>query len=180
MPSSRAIPRTVIASLLLVAVTATSGCSWFRKGNQLYAQSPESRPLEVPPDLDMPRTDAAVVAPAGSVTASGQAAAAPRQAVPVAGGAPASGPGFTTPGSRDEVFAKVGTALEGVEGVSIASRAQLLGVFDVNYQGSNFLVRVSAAEAGAYVSAVDPRGMPASGEAPARLIAAVQAAIGGN
>lgn len=183
MPSSITTPRVVIASLLLVAVTATSACSWFRGGNELYAQSPESRPLEVPPDLDMPRTDAAIGAPAGSVTASGQAAAAPTQAAPVAAGATASttaGPGFTTPGSRDEVFARVGTALEGIEGVSIASRAQLLGVFDVNYEGSNFLVRVSAAEAGAYVSAVDPRGMPASGAAPAKLIAAVQAVVGGN
>lgn len=197
MPSSR----IAITGLLLVAVTATSACSWFRKDNELYTQSAQSRPLEVPPDLDMPSTDTAMGAPAGSVTASGQAiapqapaagAAPAAPAVPAAPGASAapmaaptaapaaSASGFTTPGSRDEVFGKVGTALEGIEGVSIASRAQLLGVFDVNYEGNNFLVRVSEAEAGAYVSAVDPRGMPASGESPVKLIAAVQAAIGGN
>jgi hypothetical protein len=67
-----------------------------------------------------------------------------------------------------------------IEGVDVASRAQLLGAFDVNYGGSNFLVRVSAVEAGTYVSAVDPRGMPASGDAPAKLIAALKAALGGN
>jgi hypothetical protein len=31
--------------------------------------------------------------------------------------------GFTIPGSKDEAFAKVGTALEGVQGVTIASRS---------------------------------------------------------
>lgn len=60
---------------------------------------------------------------------------------------------------KEEAFAKVGTALEGVEGVTIASRAQLLGSYDVAYEGSNFLVRVVAVDAGAYISAVDPRGL---------------------
>ena len=88
--------------------------------------------------------------------------------------------GFTAAGSRDEVFNKVGEALAAIDGVNVASRAQLLGAFDVNYGGSNFLVRISAVEAGAYVSAVDPRGLPATGEAPAKVIAALKAAIGGN
>lgn len=160
--------RVAIAGLVLIAIAAGSGCSWFRKSNKLYAQSPESRPLEVPPDLDQPRTDAAVAMPA---SASVRAPAAP---------AAGTGIGFTTPGSRDEVFAKVGDALGGIEGVTIASRAELLGAFDLSYEGANFLVRVSAAEAGAYVSAVDPRGLPASGDAPVKLIAALKAALGGN
>ena len=46
-----------IALVLIVAVVAASGCRWFRKDKDVYAQSPESRPLEVPPDLDMPNTD---------------------------------------------------------------------------------------------------------------------------
>jgi hypothetical protein len=40
-------------------------------------------------------------------------------------------------------------------------------------------VRVTKVDAGVYVSAVDPRGMPASAEAPAKLIAALKAALGG-
>jgi len=39
---------------------------------------------------------------------------------------------------------------------------------------------VSAAEAGAYVSAVDPRGLPAAGEAPRKLIDALKTALGGR
>ena len=75
------------------------------------------------------------------------------------------------------IFAKVGTALEGVEGVTIASRAQLLGSYDVAYEGSNFLVRVVAVDAGAYISAVDPRGLPATAEAPVKLIATLKAKL---
>ena len=170
-----------VAAALAVTLLATSGCSWFRKGDALYAQSPESRPLEVPPDLDLPRTDGA--APQGSVTASGQAIATQAPAAPGAGAsatATAQAQGFTTSGTRDEVYARVGELLGGIEGVEIASRAELLGAYDVNYEGANFLVRVSDVQAGAYVSAVDPRGMPATGDAPAKLIAALQGAIGGN
>ena len=170
-----------VAAALAVTLLATSGCSWFRKGDALYAQSPESRPLEVPPDLDLPRTDGA--APQGSVTASGQAIATQAPAAPGAGAsatATAQAQGFTTSGTRDEVYARVGELLGGIEGVEIASRAELLGAYDVNYEGANFLVRVSEVQAGAYVSAVDPRGMPATGDAPAKLIAALQGALGGN
>lgn len=209
MRSNSSLLRNAIAGALLVTLAGTAGCSWFRKSNELYAPAPENRPLEVPPDLDLPRTGATAGAPAGSVTASGTVAAASATAAPAAapvvgdpataeaaGTAPAPAPvppsagtatatpaaaaGFNMAGSRDDAFARVDTALAGIEGVSVASRAQLLGVFDVNYQGVNFLVRVSEVEAGAYVSAVDPRGMPASGEAPVQLIAQLQAALGAN
>jgi hypothetical protein len=69
--------------------------------------------------------------------------------------------------------------LAATEGVTVASRAQILGTYDVSYGGANFLVRVTAVDAGVYVSAVDPRGLPASGEAPQKLIAALKAALGG-
>ena len=177
--------RTALVAALLVSMAATSGCSWFRKTNELYAQSPESRPLEVPPDLDRPRT----VGSAASAASAAPAAAAASAAAPASATASATTParaaqgtpiGFTTAGTRDDAFAKVDTALAAIEGVQVASRATALGVFDVNYQGSNFLVRVSEVEAGAYISAVDPRGLPATGEAPTQLIAALQGALGGN
>lgn len=162
--------RTALAAVLLLSLAATSGCAWFGKSNELYADSPESRPLEVPPDLDRPRTQAAMGVPAAT-TAS---AAAPAAAVD------GTAIGFTTTGTRDEVFAKVDAALTAIDGVQVASRASALGVFDVNYQGSNFLVRISAVEAGTRVSAVDPRGMAATGEAPTQLIATLRNTIVGN
>ncbi len=160
-------PRT-IAVALAVAMLA-SGCSWFHKDSKLYTQNAAARPLEVPPDLDRPSVDAAMKLPA---IASANAPSTPVQSA-------ASPVGFTVPGAREAIFAKVGDALAATEGVTIASRAQLLGTYDVNYAGSNFLVRVTAVEAGVYVSAVDPRGLPAAGEGPAKLIAALKAALGG-
>ncbi|MGO4220660.1 hypothetical protein AB4Y64_02170 [Lysobacter sp. TAF61] len=156
--------RAAVAALVLVGVAAGSGCSWFRKGNDLYAQAPEMRPLEVPPDLDAPRTDTAVNVPTPA-TALGNKNA---------------GVGFTVPGTRDDVFAKVGTALGAVEGVTITSSAQAMGVYDVNYEGSNFLVRVAGADVGAYVAAVDPRGVPATGDAPKKLIETLRTAMVGR
>lgn len=152
------------ALAVAVAVVMATGCTWFRQGDGLYAKDAGSRPLEVPPEFD---SAAATAAPAMASAVRPGAASAP-------GG---TAIGFTVPGTRDAVFARVGTALEGIQGVTIASRAQLVGAFDVAYGGSNFLVRVSDAEAGAYVSAVDPRGVAASGDAPARLIEALKAAL---
>ena len=55
----------------------------------------------------------------------------------------------------------------------------MLGTYDVSYAGSNFLVRVTKVESGVYVSAVDPRGMPATNDAATKLVAALKAALGG-
>lgn len=161
-----------LAVLALGVTVATTGC--FNRGAKGdYALAPEMRPLEVPPDL---------TAPAGAVTAG--AAGAPVLAsqsgrpAPAQAGAPvASASGFTVPGAKDAVFAQVGTALEGMQGLTIASRAQLLGSYDVAYEGSNFLVRVVAVEAGSYVSAVDPRGVAATDPAALKLVAALKATL---
>ena len=78
------------------------------------------------------------------------------------------------------VFTKVGDALGGIDGVTIASRAQLLGSLRRRpTKGQNFLVRVTATDAGVYIAAVDPRGLPASGEAPVKLMASLKTALGG-
>ena len=151
---------------LVLLVVSVAGCSWFKKGAKGdYALAPETRPLEVPPDLNLPNTSGAMQIPAAS-----QATAA---------AAPAAAGGFIVAGTRDEAFTRVGEALAGVEGVTIASRAQLLGTYDVSYEGASFLVRVSGVEAGAYVTAVDPRGLPATSPAATKLLAALKAKLGG-
>ena len=152
----------------LLAVAMLSGCQWFRSDN-VFAEPEATRSLEVPPDLDLPNTAGAMPLPdaaPGSVTRSSMASATPTS-------------GFTVSGDRESMFEKVGEVLGATEGVTIASRAQVLGAYDVSYAGSNFLVRVSAVEGGTYVSAVDPRGVPASGDAPAKLIGILKAALGG-
>jgi hypothetical protein len=164
---STSFVRAAIGATLLVGVLG--GCSWFGKKNDLYEGDVATRPLEVPPDLDRPNTDAAMKMPP---TASGMASGTPV-------GAGSTPLGFTVAGERDAIFAKVGDALAAVQGVSIASRAQLLGTYDVDYEGSKFLVRVTQTTDGVYVSAVDPRGLPATGEAPVKLMAQLKTALGG-
>ncbi|KAF1016154.1 MAG: hypothetical protein GAK31_01639 [Stenotrophomonas maltophilia] len=168
--SASAVRVLSFAILALGTAVGTTGC--FKKSVRGdYALAPEMRPLEVPPDLNVPATNGDTRIPA-------LASAKPAPAPAAAGAAPAANAsGFTVPGSKEDVFGKVGTALEGVQGVTIASRAQLLGSYDVAYEGSNFLVRVAAVDAGAYVSAVDPRGLPATAEAPVKLIAALKAKL---
>ncbi|MEL1264020.1 hypothetical protein [Pseudoxanthomonas putridarboris] len=172
MRLSSSLSRPLALALLAVSVAGLSGCKWFSKGAKGdYALAPEARPLEVPPDLNLPST-------AGAMQIPNTASAAPA-AAPGAATAASSASGFNIAGSRDDAFARVGEALAGIDGVDIASRAQLLGTYDVSYEGANFLVRVVGVEAGAYVSAVDPRGLPATGEAATKLIAALRARLGG-
>ncbi len=167
MRHSRSAVRALSLALLAIATTVTAtGC--FKRGARGdYALAPEMRPLEVPPDLTLPNTAGASQVPA--------LASAARPAQPAAA-QPAQG-GFTVSGSRDEVFGKIGDALATVDGVTIASRAQLLGSYDVAYEGSNFLVRVVGVDAGAYVSAVDPRGLPATDPAAVKLLGALKAKL---
>ena len=164
--TSRASMVAPIAAVLLV--TSLSGCHWVgKKKNDLYAQSPESRPLEVPPDLDRPSAERAMALPNVAAPATATAAAS-SSAAPI---------GFNVTADRDTVFGKVGEVLAGTSGVTVVNRAQILGTYDVDYQGAKFLVRVTKAGEGTYVSAGDPRGLPPAGDAPVKLIGALKAAI---
>ncbi len=101
MRHTRPLTRALIVAAIAVSVLGATGCKWFRKGSELYAQSPESRPLEVPPDLDRPDTSSAMPVPSSgttSVTRSGMAAPA---------AAPQASNGFTVAAPRDEVFGRI-------------------------------------------------------------------------
>ena len=63
MPLSN-LKRPLILGLLATAATvALSGCSFFRGKDAPYLESRESRPLEVPPDLVLPSSSAALQIP---------------------------------------------------------------------------------------------------------------------
>ncbi len=168
--------RVAVIASLAVAVALTSGCSWFRKDNDAYKLSGEARPLEVPPELDRPSAEGAMALPGGGTNSSVMASSA----TPATQGA-ASASGFNIAGAqRDDVFARLGDALAGVQGLTIASKAQLLGSYDVSIGGDNFLVRTSQTSSGVYVSAVDPRGMPDNRANPVAVIAQLKTALGGQ
>ncbi|MEO6138242.1 MAG: hypothetical protein ABIP11_06200 [Luteimonas sp.] len=165
---SRAV-RPLFAAVVVIVI-GTSGCHFFSRKHSVYAQSAETRPLEVPPDLDRPNTEGAMQAPSANTSS------VTRSSMPAASQNNASG--FTVAGDRDDVFNKVGTALAATAGLTIVTKAQLLGTYDVSYQGANFLVRVSKIDAGVYVSAVDPRGIAANNDAATKLIAALKTSLG--
>ena len=159
MGGGRAVQAVVLAGVVVMA----SGC--FGKGAKGdFALPEDQRRLEIPAAM----VEAAAAPAGGSATA---------PAVVAAPAANVAANGFTVPGERDALYARVGQVLEGIDGLQIASRAQLLGSYDVAYQGENFLVRLVAVEAGVYVSAVDPRGLPANGEGAKALVARLQAAL---
>lgn len=173
MSSIRPLFRILVALVLIASVSGLTGCRWFKRNNP-YAMAPESRPLEVPPEMDAREAGNAVAENAGptSVTRSS-----------LSGGRPAQISSrvlsFPVAGERSAVFDRVGEALGKISGVNVVSRAQILGAFDIDYQGQKFLVRVSDAGNGStQVAAVDPRGVPADNEAAADLIAALKASIG--
>ena len=171
MQPSRSLLRPAIAVAIATALVATAGCSWFRKDNALYAPAPQDRPLEVPPDLDRPDTSSAMAVPAAGTTS------VTRSTMGAPAAAQAASSGFTVPAPRDEVFPRVEALLGGIEGVTVVSKAQLLGTFDIDAGDSRFLVRVAQAGEGSYVSAVDPRGVAATGEEAVRVIAALKAGL---
>lgn len=152
-----------------IAVLGTSGCHWFGKDRKkdYYAMSEADRPLEFPPALNQADAERSTANTAsGSVSRSSLATPASTHVI-----------SFVAPGDRADVFAKVGDALAKVQGVTIASRAQLLGAYDIDYRGEKFLVRVSDGTNGALVSAVDPRGVAADTDAAASVIAQLKAAL---
>ena len=166
--------RPLFVAVMVVIAVGTSGCHLFSRKHSVYSQSAENRPLEVPPDLDRPNTEGAIEVPvAGPSSVTRSSMPAPSRA-----SSQNNASGFTMAGDRDDVFSKVGTALAATDGLTIVTKAQLLGTYDVSYQGANFLVRVSKVDAGVYVSAVDPRGIAASNDAATRLVAALKASLG--
>ena len=159
-PSKNA--RLLILTLASTALLATSGCSLFR-GKTGYELSPESRPLEIPPDLDAPATGEGLQVPAA--TSMSVAKAAPAQA-------------FTLSDTPASTFGRVGIALERIEGVSISERSQLLGVYTVAYEGETFLVRISPEGQGARIAAASTDGRELNSGAGAKLLGLLRQRLG--
>ena len=157
--------RRALALALVAAIAGTSGCSWWR-GKSGYENSPESRPLEVPPDLDRPAADSSMQIPA---TAGAPRAAAAR---------PASGASFLIADSAESAWRRLGLALERIEGVTIGERAQELAVYNVSYEGETFQVKIAAEGEGSRISAVNQDGAEVRTGAAGKLLALLKQRLG--
>ena len=162
-----AISRALLLTILVTLVSATGGCRWFR-GQSPYSLSPETRPLEVPPDLDRPRAEPAMSIPQVSAPAAG--AGQPSVAAVES---------FVVPGdSPDSVWRRLGLALARVDGVEITERAQLLNAYNVSFEGESFLVRAQAEGENTRVIASGGDGRALSGGAAARLLGILKQRLG--
>lgn len=156
-----ATSRLLVLAALATMVATAGGCRWLR-GPSPYAMPPESRPLEVPPDLDSPRVDPSATIPAVAARPA-SAGSAPAQA--------AAMDSFVLEGDTvDSAWRRLGLALGRIDGVEIVESAQLLGAYNVRYEGQTFLVRAQAEGGNARVTAVGAEGRALSGGASARLL----------
>lgn len=173
-PNLRLAPSRALRVATLVAMSAAllgaSGCHWFRK-HDYYSADATNRPLEFPPAFDAAEAERAS-RPAGPVT---------RSSLPGGDSPAVQASSFAIAGDRASAFAKVGEALAATPDLTVVNRAQLLGAFDVDYGGEKFLLRITDLDGGrSLVAAVDPRGLPAGGQAAARLIASLKKTLGGQ
>lgn len=164
--------RTLLAVAALAALVSTSGCSMFRSKSG-YESSPESRPLEVPPDLTLPRSDSAMAIP--QVRGGGAATTA---TVPGPVPAAAAGTGFTISDSIDSAWQRVGVSLGRIDGVDILNRAQVIGAYEVRFGGSDFLIRVQAEGSGSRVSAAAADGRALTSGPAAELLGILRGRLG--
>ena len=158
--------RAALVLCLSVVLAASSGCSWFRASTG-YEHSPESRPLEVPPDLDAPAVDRSMEIPATPSAGSSTQARGVQ-----------TGTSFVLNDSADGAWRRLGLALDRIEGVSITERAQLLSVYNVSYEGETFLVKVSAEGQVSRISAVSAEGRELTTGAAGRLLAVLRSRLG--
>lgn len=159
MTSITRFTRPLLMGAVVIALASASGCSWFRSKTD-YTKSGETRPLEVPPDLDLPDSSAAAVLPVAS------------SVVPVA-----SGSDGRLAESANVAYPKIGSVLEGIEGVVINGRAEALGSYDVTYKGTSFLIRVLDSTSGSRLVALSADGRMLNSGPAAELMAAIKAKL---
>ena len=151
--------RNIFAPLaVLIAASLLGGCGLlqrsFDRTDNVYKQSAEQRPLEVPPDLDTPSSSSALVipppvaaaAPEQAPATAGTTEAPPADtAVPAAATAPpamasvgdvsVSGDGLLVPDNPESTWSRVGLALERSGAAKILQRDEAGRSYSVQTTG---------------------------------------------
>ena len=136
--------RTTVSIVALA--TALGGCSLFHHHDNYYSKAVESRPLEVPPDLELPAgTNELVVPPAGNgapaATPAPAAAAVQSPAAPPSSPPPAPVGTVQTEGglhvtdSVEHTWQRVGIALERAQVGTISERDEAGHGYTLDVQG---------------------------------------------
>lgn len=115
----------------LAAVASLSACSWFHHRSDYYTGAVETRPLEVPPDLDTPPTANEMVVPQSGSGAAGSSAAAPAPAV-----SSVSATDLHVADSVAGTWQRVGTALDRAKLGSVSARDQNAHTYSLDFKGT--------------------------------------------
>ena len=174
MTTPSSLFRPLLIGAVAIAMLSQSGCAWTRSKlgyDAKYQDSVQNRPLEVPPGLDAPSLQGAVVVPdAGANAGSGA----------VSTGVPAAGAvaSFTVADSVDSAWRRIGIALGNIEGVRNVEPAQALSSYEVTFQGSTMLVRAQSVGGQTNVVALGPDGQPLATGAATQLLGLLKARLG--
>jgi uncharacterized lipoprotein len=132
--------------LVLLCASTLGGCSWFHHHHDdYYNKAAESRPLEVPPDLDTPVSSNELVVPAAT-TAAPAPAATPASTLPPAASIPVAAPsaaanavltgdGLHIADSPAHTWQRVGLALERAQVGTISARDEAAHTYTVEVSG---------------------------------------------
>lgn len=152
--SPRVTRSLIWLTLAVVMVSATTGCGWLKK-RVGYENSKQNNRLEIPPGLDAPSTNNAMIVPnVEGTTTQGEVSVET----------------FTVNDTLESTWRRMGLALNRIEGVTVTSNAQALGSYDVRYQGMNYLIRAEAAGDATRVTAFTSEGAAAANSPAGRLL----------
>lgn len=112
--------------LILVLGSFLAGCSWFRSRPE-YQGVEISKPLAIPADLSKPKSRDALQIP--SKTLLGENAKSPDQVA-----------NFIVNDEAGKVWTRLGTALEGIEGVEVLNKAESIKSYEVRFKAETFLI----------------------------------------
>lgn len=121
---------------LIVATALLSGCGWFHRDRvDYYKGAQETRPLEVPPDLDAPPTARELVVPGTPSSAS--TASGVSSAPPSAVGTVASGPAdLHVADTVDNTYQRVGLALERAQLGKVSGKDDAAHSYAYDFEGT--------------------------------------------
>jgi uncharacterized lipoprotein len=168
--------RYALIGLIAVTLVSTSGCGWFRSKKDPYKNAPENRPLEIPPDLDQPKTDPTMQIPPVKRASNAPAnAGASISSVPQA---LINEGQFVLADTLDSAWRRVGLALDRMDGVTVGTRSEALGTTEVAYKGQTFLIRLRAQANTTEISAVSTDGRSLAGGPAAELLSLLKTRLG--
>ena len=187
--------RPLLSGIVVAALLTQGGCVYLRAkfGNSaIYEDAVQSRPLEVPPGLDMPSTAGATTIPDVGPGAEAAAAAAEAEfAAAQAPGRPATAAAqdagaiavagvdsFMVADGIENTWRRVGIALGKIDGVTVGESSQLLHGHEVTFQGVTMLVRVEEAGGQSRVVALGADGQPLRSGPATQLLGLLKERLG--